>query len=144
LPTPKPTTPWPSPTTTSALKLRFLPPLTDLGHAVDRDHGVLDLELRRVHLLAIAIHECIARTPDLLRGSFRHRLDATVIEEAVAIEHDALHALFEQPLRDRLANRLGALDVAALRRLRQRTLTVGSTVDARRWCGPVMSSTTCT
>src|SRR5438477_1024809 len=28
LPTPKPTTPWPSPTTTSALKLRFLPPLT--------------------------------------------------------------------------------------------------------------------
>ena len=30
LPTPKPTTPWPSPTTTSALKLRFLPPLTTL------------------------------------------------------------------------------------------------------------------
>src|SRR4051812_5813626 len=29
-PTPKPTTPWPSPTTTSALKLRFLPPLTTL------------------------------------------------------------------------------------------------------------------
>ena len=28
LPTPNPTTPWPSPTTTSALKLRFLPPLT--------------------------------------------------------------------------------------------------------------------
>src|SRR5499427_7720113 len=28
LPRPKPTTPWPSPTTTSALKLRFLPPLT--------------------------------------------------------------------------------------------------------------------
>src|SRR5688572_11852135 len=28
LPTPKPTTPCPSPTTTSALKLRFLPPLT--------------------------------------------------------------------------------------------------------------------
>src|SRR3954447_9422152 len=30
LPTPKPTTPCPSPTTTSALKLRFLPPLTTL------------------------------------------------------------------------------------------------------------------
>src|SRR6185369_16535267 len=30
LPTPNPTTPWPSPTTTSALKLRFLPPLTTL------------------------------------------------------------------------------------------------------------------
>ena len=28
LPTPNPTTPWPSPTTTRALKLRFLPPLT--------------------------------------------------------------------------------------------------------------------
>src|SRR5687767_2890480 len=28
LPTPNPTTPWPSPTTTSALKLRFLPPFT--------------------------------------------------------------------------------------------------------------------
>src|SRR5262252_7044804 len=28
LPIPKPTTPWPSPTTTRALKLRFLPPLT--------------------------------------------------------------------------------------------------------------------
>ena len=30
LPTPNPTTPWPSPTTTSALKLRFLPPFTTL------------------------------------------------------------------------------------------------------------------
>src|SRR4029453_19386702 len=30
LPPPKPTTPWPSPTTTRALKLRFLPPLTTL------------------------------------------------------------------------------------------------------------------
>src|SRR5688500_13548077 len=49
-------------------------------------------------------------------------LHAPVIEEPVAVEHHALDALFEQPLGDRLADRLGALDVAAGRRLRQRAL----------------------
>ena len=47
LPTPKPTTPWPSPTTTSALKLRFLPPLTTLVTRLIDDDRVLQIELRR-------------------------------------------------------------------------------------------------
>src|SRR5258705_2123937 len=45
-----------------------------------------------------------------------------MIEKPVAIEHHALDALFDQPLRDRLPDRLGPGDVAAPLRLRQRTL----------------------
>jgi hypothetical protein len=55
LPTPNPTTPWPSPTTTRALKLRFLPPLTTLVTRL-MDHGVLEVELRRIDLFASSNH----------------------------------------------------------------------------------------
>src|SRR4026207_739457 len=96
LPTPKPTTPLPSPTTTSALKLRFLPPLTTLV-------------TRLIDTTVSLISSCAASTFSRVRfinptlelqtcfsGGFRHRFDPPVIEEAVAIENHALHAFFEQ------------------------------------------------
>src|SRR5439155_5762778 len=42
---------------------------------------------------------------------------APVIEEAAAVEHDALDPFFDRPFGDHLADRFGALDVAAAHRL---------------------------
>src|SRR5215510_7865237 len=122
LPTPKPTMPCPSPTTTRALKLRFLPPLTTL---VTR---LIDTTVSLNSIWPASIFSrkrFMVATSELQTGFARRvgdRLDAAVIEEPVAIEHDALDALLEQPLRDGLANRLGAGDVAALGRLVERAL----------------------
>src|SRR5688572_16958132 len=125
LPTPKPTTPWPSPTTTSALKLRFLPPLTTL---------VTRLIETTVSLMSSCDASIFSRvrfiSPTLkLQTCFAGRvglcLDAPVVEEPVAVEHHALHTLFEQPLGDRLADGLGAGHVAAPRLLVHRPLHGG-------------------
>src|SRR6188508_2668331 len=96
LPTPKPTTPWPSPTTTSALKLRFLPPLTTfVTRLIDTTVSLISscdestFSRSRFINATLELQTCFA-------GGFRHRFDATVIEETVAIEHDALHALLDQ------------------------------------------------
>src|SRR3954467_3686251 len=120
LPTPKPTTPFPSPTTTSALKLRFLPPLTTfVTRLIETTVSLISscdestFSRSRFINATLELQTCFA-------GSFRHRLDAPVIEEPVAVEHDALHALIEQPLRDHLADRFRAFDVAAVGGLRQR------------------------
>src|SRR4029077_10045704 len=51
-----------------------------------------------------------------------HGADAPVIQKAAAVEHHALDALFDRALGDRLADRLGALDVAAAHGLVERTL----------------------
>src|SRR5215216_3527799 len=63
LPTPKPTTPWPSPTTTSALKLRFLPPLTTLVTRL----MLTTVSLRSSCDASIFSRVSIIRTPALLR-----------------------------------------------------------------------------
>src|SRR5512132_270983 len=122
LPTPKPTMPCPSPTTTRALKLRFLPPLTTL---VTR---LMDTTVSLNSIWPASIFSrkrFMVATSELQAGFARrvgHRFDAAVIEEPVAIEHHALHALFLQPLGDGLADRLGAGDVATLGRLVERAL----------------------
>src|SRR6187551_2283151 len=114
LPTPKPTMPWPSPTTTRALKLRFLPPLTTL---VTR---LMDttVSLNSIWPASIFSRKRFMVATSELQAGFarrvRYRFDAAVIEEPVPVEHHALDALLEQPLGDGLANRLGAGDVAAL------------------------------
>src|SRR5688572_8862429 len=123
LPMPKPTTPWPSPTTTSALKLRFLPPLTTLvTRLIDTTVSLISScdastfsRSRFINAMRLKLQTCFARRVG-------HCLHAPVIEEPVAVEHHALDALLQQPLGDRLANRLGALDVAAGRLLRQPAL----------------------
>src|SRR6185436_8043000 len=56
--------------------------------------------------------------------------NAAVIQEPAAVEDDALDALLDRPLGDRLANRLGALDVAAAHALGERAFE--PRVDARR------------
>src|SRR5687767_12883772 len=130
LPTPKPTTPWPSPTTTSALKLRFLPPLTTLvTRLIETTVSLMSscdastFSRSRFIIATLELQSCFAR-------GIRHRFDAPVIEKPVAVEHHALDALFDQPLRDRLADRLRAGDVAALRALPERALD--GRFDARR------------
>src|SRR5215510_4502342 len=122
LPTPKPTMPCPSPTTTRALKLRFLPPLTTL---VTR---LMDttVSLNSIWPASIFSRKRFMVATSELQAGFarrvRDRLDAAVIEEPVPVEHDLLHALLEQPLGDGLANRLGAGHVATGGRLVERTL----------------------
>src|SRR5207237_3977073 len=127
-PAPNPTTPWPSPTTTSALKLRFLPPLTTLvTRLIDTTVSLMsscDGSMRSRFFMTFL--KLQTRFP---RG-VRHGADAPVIEEPAAVEHDALDALFDRALGDRLANRLGALDVAAAHACRERALE--ARVDARR------------
>src|SRR4051812_5590582 len=51
-----------------------------------------------------------------------NRANPPVIEKSAAVEHDPLDALFDRPLGDRLADRFGALDVAALDTLFERAL----------------------
>src|SRR5262245_52166939 len=123
LPTPNPTTPWPSPTTTSALKLRFLPPLTTLV-------------TRLIETTVSLISSCEASTfsrflfimPIGLELQARFacgvgdRFHAAVVEEPVAVEHDALDAFFDPALGDCCANRLSTGNVAAALFLLQRTL----------------------
>src|SRR5688500_12624409 len=111
LPTPKPTTPCPSPTTTSALKLRFLPPLTTfVTRLIETTVSLISScdastfsRVRFISAMRLELQTCFAR-------GIGHGLHAPVIEEPIAVKHHALDTLLEQPLRDRLANRLGAFD----------------------------------
>src|SRR5919202_5397790 len=111
LPTPKPTTPWPSPTTTSALKLRFLPPLTTfVTRLIETTVSLIsscDGSIRsRVRIRLLEFQSCFAR-------GVRNGANAPVIEEPAAIEHDALDSLVDRALGDSAADRFGALHVAA-------------------------------
>src|SRR4051812_30895961 len=131
LPTPKPTTPCPSPTTTSALKLRFLPPLTTfVTRLIETTVSLISScdpstfsRLRFINAIGLELQTCFARRVG-------HCLHAPVIEEPVAIEHHARHALFLQPLGDRAADGLGAGDVAAALLFLQRLFHLR--VDGRR------------
>src|SRR5215510_67687 len=122
LPTPNPTTPWPSPTTTSALKLRFLPPLTTF---VTRLIETTVSLISSCEASSFSRVRFISATSELQAGFTRrvgHRLHAPVIQKSVAIEHHALHALSDETLGDHLADRLGSFDIAALRFLWKRGL----------------------
>src|SRR6266513_294082 len=123
LPTPKPTTPWPSPTTTRALKLRFLPPLTTfVTRLIDTTVSLISnceastfARLRFICAICLKLQTCFA-------SSVGDRFHAAVIEEPVAIEHHALDALLHEPLGDGAADGLRAGDVAAALFLLQRAL----------------------
>src|SRR5437773_1297099 len=125
LPTPKPTTPWPSPTTTSALKLRFLPPLTTfVTRLIETTVSLISScdastfsRLRFICAIGSELQTCFA-------SSVGDRFHAAVIKESVTVEHDALDALLDQTLGDGLADRLGARDVAAALGLLQPALHV--------------------
>src|SRR5436190_3776788 len=122
LPTPKPTMPWPSPTTTSALKLRFLPPFTTLvTRLMDTTVSFISIwepsifSRLRFMVATLELQACFAsRVGD--------RFDASVIEEPVPVEHHLLDALFDQAFGDRLADGLGPRHIAAAGLLGQRAL----------------------
>src|SRR5687767_2056410 len=132
LPTPKPTTPWPSPTTTSALKLRFLPPFTTfVTRLIDTtvslmsscDGSIFSRVRCIVSLIFQSANHRICRFTSELQPCFAgrvgDRLNPAVIEVAVAVEDHLGDALVLEPLRDRLADELGAGLVAAARLLVQ-------------------------
>src|SRR5688500_1414957 len=113
LPTPNPTTPWPSPTTTRALKLRFLPPLTTfVTRLIETTLSLIsscDASIfSRVRFInaTLELQTCFA-------CGVSNRLHAPVIQKSVAVEYHSRHALTNQPLGDRLPDRLRAIDVAA-------------------------------
>src|SRR5215510_14348090 len=108
LPTPNPTTPWPSPTTTSALKLRFLPPLTTfVTRLIETTVSLISSceasTFSRVRFISAMFRQS---SPNLLplelqTGLARrvgNRFHAPMIEKPVAIEDHALDAFFQQPL----------------------------------------------
>src|SRR3954447_12975729 len=128
LPMPNPPTPRPSPTTTSALKLRFLPPLTTLvTRLIDTTLSLISSWLgsirSRVRILLLEFQSRFAR-------SVGHGADAPVVQEPAAVEYHALDALLDRALGDRLADRLRTLQIAAARRLVERTLD--GRLDGRR------------
>src|SRR5579862_4581409 len=112
LPTPKPTTPWPSPTTTSALKLRFLPPLTTfVTRLIETTVSLISScdastfsRLRFINAIGLELQARFTRRVG-------NRLHAPVIQESVAIKHDARDALLLQPLGDGAADGLGPGDI---------------------------------
>src|SRR5579863_6545552 len=92
LPVPKPTIFAPgSPTTTSAEKLRFLPPLTTLvTRLIDT---TCSLRFRLLASMRLAIVVDILELQSCFASRLGQRLDAAVIVIAAAIEHDRLDAL---------------------------------------------------
>src|SRR6476646_5520417 len=122
LPTPKPTTPLPSPTTTSALKLRFLPPFTTLvTRLIETTVSLISScdastfsRFRFICAIALELQTCFA-------SSVSDRLHAAVIKKSVAVEHDALDTLLDEALGDGLADGFGACDVAAALLLLERS-----------------------
>src|SRR5690606_28546693 len=97
-----------------ALKLRFLPPLTTfVTRLIDTTVSLISscegsiFSRVRFIIPTSELQTCFARRVG-------HRLHAPVIEKSVPVEHHPLDALLEEPLGDRAADRLRALDVASL------------------------------
>src|SRR5437773_3968960 len=141
LPIPKPTTPWPSPTTTSALKLRFLPPLTTfVTRLIETTVSLMsscDGSMRsrvRVRMLLSLGRASSAPTLSEFQSGFPGRVgdgaNAPVIQESAAIEDDAFDPLVDRALGDRLADHFGALQVPAAHRLLEHAFE--RRLDARR------------
>src|SRR5581483_2115411 len=101
---------------------QVLAALDDLRHAVDRDDGVLDIELRRID--SFASTHALKLQPGFA-GRVRHGANAPVIQKSTAVEDHARDAFFDRALGDRLADRFGALQVAAGDALAERRLDLG-------------------
>src|SRR5262245_37347811 len=124
LPRPKPTLPLPSPTTTSALKLNRRPPFTTLATRLMCTTFSLSSTPRSSVMMRRGPEDrSWAMAPFLelqsaFARAFRDGPDATVVEEAVAIEHDLLDALLEAAPRREQADLLRRADVRRLLELR--------------------------
>src|SRR5690606_17939532 len=110
LPKPTPTCPSSSPTTTSAEKLNRRPPLTTLATR-------LMWMTRSLSLSSSKLSNAMLRLSELEAGLARclgQRLDAPVVQVAVAVEHDLVDLSLEADLRDQRADLLGSLGLVTL------------------------------
>src|SRR5262245_59509081 len=100
LPAPYPTCPRPSPTTTSAEKRKFFPPLTTL--VTELMWTTLSFSSRESGLILATIRLCgvVPARLEFQPGGprrVRHRLDAAVIKVSAAIENHHLQTLLLEP-----------------------------------------------
>src|SRR5512132_4080522 len=110
LPRPTPTWPAPSPTTTSAEKLNRRPPFTTLATRLmwttlswsSSSFALMGVAIRNLESLSVRLE----LEPGFARGG-GHRLDAAVVVEPVAVEHDLLDPLRLGRLGEGLADLLG-------------------------------------
>src|SRR5262249_18041960 len=90
--------------------------LHDLRHAVDVDDLFLQLHAFGVADPSLASATCLRHACVLLKleaalaRAFGDRANASVVEEAVAVEHDCLDPVLETPLGDQNADLLGGTD----------------------------------
>src|SRR5436190_15214830 len=129
LPMPKPTTPWPSPTTTRALKLRFLPPLTTLvTRLMDTTVSLISScagSMRSLVFMCVHGQPTAASNSELqtcLARRIRNRANPAMVEEPAPIEHDALDPFVDGAPGNDSADALRTLDVAAADILGDRAL----------------------
>src|SRR5262249_30617469 len=76
------------------------------------------------------VHECASELQPCFTGRIGNGANPAVIEETAAVEHDAFNALLDRSLGNRAADRVCALDVAALHVLGERSLQLR--IHARR------------
>src|SRR3954447_18822243 len=114
-PVPNPTTLAPaSPTTTSAEKLIFLPPLTTLVTRLMLTTCSFRFRFCASIRLAVGIAAIRLKLQSCLTRRIGQRFDAAMIEISAAIEHHARDAFVFGALGNRFANQFGAIHVAAL------------------------------
>src|SRR3989449_4774077 len=114
LPIPYPTTfACGSPTTTSAEKLIFLPPLTTfVTRLIDTTCSLRFREFGSIRFSS-ALNAMRLKLQSRLAGRFGQSLHAPVIQVTAPVEYDLLHALGLRPLGDQLADRLRPRHFAA-------------------------------
>src|SRR5437764_12150543 len=118
LPEPKPTRPFPSPTTTRALKLKFLPPLTSLvTRLIWTTLSIIPLSLLSSRSRRSPRGEpcpgrfigrcnrCLLEFQTVFARRVSERFDVAVIEVSAAVEDHARDALVLRALGDQCADR---------------------------------------
>src|SRR5215470_6058961 len=121
-PSPKPTRPFASPTTTSALKLKRRPPFTTFATRLMWTTFSLSSTPRSSTMRRwlgpppiCAICVVSSELEAALAGALGDRLHAAVVQESVAVEDDARDALLLAAARDELADLLRGADGRRLR-----------------------------
>src|SRR5690242_8803048 len=119
LPMPNPAWPWLSPTTTSAEKLRFLPPFTTLVTRLMAitssfsSEGFTSKSRRTARLSRKICFDIGLELQPRFPRRIRERLNAAVILVSAAVEHDFTHAGGLGALGDGFADYLCRRDVTA-------------------------------
>src|SRR5438552_12534540 len=143
LPEPYPTRPCPSPTTTSAEKEKFFPPLTTLvtrlmcttrsissrpwaSRSFSRSRGARD-----IRLLIGSFSSLRSELETALPGGLGQRLDLAVVDVAAAVEHDPRDSLAFRPFRDERADARRGLAVRAFLFALQRRVERGGVRERR-------------